>query len=48
MAKTEFIQIEFPRQDYTIYLNASHLSKGNYTIKLTYKNKVIETVKFTV
>lgn len=31
---------------YKIYLNISHLSNGNYSLKLTDKNKVIKKIKF--
>lgn len=29
-----------------IYLNVNHLEKGNYNLKIIYKNKVINTTRF--
>jgi hypothetical protein len=30
-----------------IYLNITHLDKGNYVLKIIYKNKVVKSTWFT-
>ena len=30
----------------TIYLNVNHLEKGNYTLTIIHKNKVLKTTHF--
>jgi hypothetical protein len=32
---------------YKIYLNVNHLNKGDYILKIVYRNKIIKKTKFT-
>jgi hypothetical protein len=46
--KKQIVQGEIDRfANHEILLNVNHLEKGNYKLKIVYKNKIIKSTQFT-